>query len=162
MFIVNYNTSRVINLDSVTSKVWRLIWLLDSTLDLTSLKRNLASMSLPNIPAIWDQSCPRVRWTRGSGRVGSRFCRILSGRVSTSEFLVFYLLFLGTWIDRNLRILHSDWLIFYDIEYIITRGLRRFAASDPWMYNKHLTHIGHARHCLKFEDRNKAVISVTN
>ena len=41
------------------------------------------------------QSCPRVGWTRGSGRVGSRFCRILagrvgSGRVSTSDFLVFY------------------------------------------------------------------------
>ena len=41
---------------------------------------------------------PRV----GSGRgFGSRFCRILagrvgSGRVSTSNFLVFYWLFLGT------------------------------------------------------------------
>ena len=43
------------------------------------------------------QSCPRVGWTRGSGRVGvgSRFCRILagsSGRVSTSDFLVFLLI----------------------------------------------------------------------
>ena len=29
------------------------------------------------------QSCPRVGWTRGSGRVGSRFCRILVGRVGS-------------------------------------------------------------------------------
>ena len=29
--------------------------------------------------------------------------------------LVFYWLFLGTWIDMNFRILHSDWLISYDI-----------------------------------------------
>ena len=41
------------------------------------------------------QSCPRVGCTRGSGRVGSRFCRILAGRVgpgqvSTSDFLVVY------------------------------------------------------------------------
>ena len=35
------------------------------------------------------QSCPRpgrIGWTRESGRVGSRFCRILAGRVSTSGF----------------------------------------------------------------------------
>ena len=41
------------------------------------------------------QSCPRVGWTRGSGRVGSGhdfagFGRVGSGRVSTSDFLVFY------------------------------------------------------------------------
>ena len=66
-------------------------------------------------------------WTRvvhGSegpvGRVGSShdfagFWRVGSGRVSTSDLLVFYWLFLGTWIDMNLRILHSDWLIFIDI-----------------------------------------------
>ena len=41
------------------------------------------------------------------------------GRVSTSDLSVFYWLFLGTWIDMNLRILHSDWLIFIDIQYII-------------------------------------------
>ena len=57
---------------------------------------------------------------RPAGRVGSGRVTILSdfggsGRVSTSDFLVFYWLFLGTWIDMNLRILHSDWLIFYDI-----------------------------------------------
>ena len=55
-----------------------------------------------------------------AGRVGSDRVTILpdfggSGRVSTSDFLVFYWLFLGTWIAMNLRILHSDWLIFYDI-----------------------------------------------
>ena len=48
-----------------------------------------------------DQSCLRVGWTRGSGRVGAGRVTILpdfggSGRVSTSDFLVFYLLFLGT------------------------------------------------------------------
>ena len=37
-----------------------------------------------------------------------------------------------------------------------SQGLEAWGASLP------LTHIGHARHCLKFEDRNKAVISVTN
>ena len=39
-----------------------------------------------------NQSCPRVGWTRGSGRVGSRFCRILAGRVGSALriFLVFY------------------------------------------------------------------------
>ena len=52
-------------------------------------------------------------------RVGSGRVTILpdfggSGRVSTSDFLVFYWLFLGTKIDVNLRILHS---IFYDIWY---------------------------------------------
>ena len=35
-------------------------------------------------------------------RVGSRFCRILAGRVSISDFLVFNWLFLVTWIDMNL------------------------------------------------------------
>ena len=44
-------------------------------------------------------------------RVGSGRVTILpdfggSGRVSTSDLLVFYLLFLGTWIDMILRILH--------------------------------------------------------
>ena len=43
------------------------------------------------------QSCPRVGWTRGSGRVGSgrvgsRFWRILAGRVSTSDFFSFSLI----------------------------------------------------------------------
>ena len=45
-----------------------------------------------------NQSCPRVGWTRGSGRVGSsrvgsRFCQILVGRVGSGQhfgFLVFY------------------------------------------------------------------------
>ena len=60
----------------------------------------------------------------GSGRIGSGRVKILpdfggSGRVSTSNFKVFYWLFLGTWIDMNLRLLHSDWLIFYDIQYTI-------------------------------------------
>ena len=31
------------------------------------------------------QSCPRVGWTRGSGRVGSRFCRISAGRVGSGQ-----------------------------------------------------------------------------
>ena len=49
----------------------------------------------------------------GSGRVGSGRVTILpdfgwSGRVSTSDFLVFYWLFLGTWIDMNLRILYTQ------------------------------------------------------
>ena len=61
------------------------------------------------------QSCPRVRWTRGSGRVTILPDFGGSGRVSTSDLLVFYWLFLGTLIDMNLRILHSDWLIFIDI-----------------------------------------------
>ena len=53
---------------------------------------------------------PRVGSGRvGSGRVG--WVTILpdfggSGRVSTSNLLVFYWLFLGTWIDMNFRILH--------------------------------------------------------
>ena len=43
------------------------------------------------------QSCPRVGWTGGSGRVGSGhdfagFWRVGSGRVSTSDFLVFSLI----------------------------------------------------------------------
>ena len=37
----------------------------------------LAAVTVP-------QSCPRVGWTRGSGRVGSRFCRILAGRVGSA------------------------------------------------------------------------------
>ena len=58
---------------------------------------------------------PRV----GSGRVGSRFCRILAGQVGSTLriFLVFWWLFFGTKIDVNLRIIHSDWLIFYGIWY---------------------------------------------
>ena len=52
-----------------------------------------------------DWSCPRVQWTRVSGRPGQHF----------GFFSFFYWLFLGTWIDINLRILHSDWLIFYNI-----------------------------------------------
>ena len=72
----------------------------------------------------WYQSCPRVGWTRrfGSGRVGSRFCRILAGRVESGQhfgFSSFYWLFLGTWIYMNLRILQSDWLIFINIYYEI-------------------------------------------
>ena len=40
------------------------------------------------------QSCPRVGWTRGSGRVGSgrvgsRFCRILAGRVGSGQHFGF-------------------------------------------------------------------------
>ena len=57
---------------------------------------------------------PRV----GSGRVGSRFCRILAGRVWSGQhfgFISLYKLLLCTWLDMNLRILHSDWLIFIDI-----------------------------------------------
>ena len=41
-----------------------------------------------------------------------------SGRVSTSDLFVFYWLFLGTWIEMNLRIesiIRSGWLIFIDI-----------------------------------------------
>ena len=67
-------------------------------------------------------SCPRVGWTRGSGRVGSQFSRFWqagSGRVRTSDLLDFLWLFLGTWIAMNLRILHLDWLMFIDIQYII-------------------------------------------
>ena len=46
------------------------------------------------------RSCPRVGWTRGSGRVGlghnfSGFWRVGSGRVSTSEFLVVLLIISG-------------------------------------------------------------------
>ena len=54
---------------------------------------------------------PRV----GSGHDFAGFWRVGSGRVSTSDFLVFYWIFIGTCIDMNLRILDSDWLIFYDI-----------------------------------------------
>ena len=52
---------------------------------------------------------PRV----GSGHDFAGFWRVGSGQ--HFGFLIFYWLFLGTWIDMNLRILHSDWLIFYDI-----------------------------------------------
>ena len=45
--------------------------------------------------------------------VGSRFCRILAGRVSTSFFYSFLLIIFGSWID--LLILYSDWLFFNDI-----------------------------------------------
>ena len=44
---------------------------------------------------------PELSTGRMDLRVGSRFCRILAGRVSTSDFLVFYWLFLGTWIDMK-------------------------------------------------------------
>ena len=51
----------------------------------------------------------------GSGHDFAGFWRVGSGWVSTSDLLVFYWLFFSTWIDMNLRILHSDWLIFIDI-----------------------------------------------
>ena len=35
------------------------------------------------------QSCPRVGWTRVPGRVVSRFCRILAGRVGLGQHFVF-------------------------------------------------------------------------
>ena len=59
------------------------------------------------------QSCPRVGWTRGSGRV------------STSNLLVFYWLFLGngTWIDLNLN-------------WNTTFGLIDF--HRYWIYNNYL------------------------
>ena len=54
-------------------------------------------------------------------RVGSGRVTILpdfggSGRVGSGQRKVFYWFFSWyTWIDMNLRILHSDWLVFYDI-----------------------------------------------
>ena len=69
--------------------------------------------------------------TRGSGRVGSG--RVGSGRVGSGHefaglwrvgsgqhfvfFIIFYWLFLGSWIDMNLRIIHSDWMLF--LRYLI-------------------------------------------
>ena len=44
------------------------------------------------------QSCPRVGWTRGSGRVGSRFCRILAGRVGSGQHFGFFsFLLINSW-----------------------------------------------------------------
>ena len=52
------------------------------------------------------QSCPRVGWTRGSGRVGSgrvgsRFCRILAGRVGSGQHFGFFsfLLIISRYLD---------------------------------------------------------------
>ena len=63
---------------------------------------------------------PELSTGRMDPRVGSGRVTILpdfggSGRINTSDFLVFYWLFLTTIIDMNLWILHSDWLIFYDV-----------------------------------------------
>ena len=48
------------------------------------------------------QSCPRVGWTRGSGRVGSRFCRILAGRVGSGQHFGFFsfLLIISWYLNR--------------------------------------------------------------
>ena len=53
------------------------------------------------------QSCPRVGWTRGSGRVGSgrvgsRFCRILAGRVRSGQHFGFisFLLIISWYLNR--------------------------------------------------------------
>ena len=82
----------------------------------------------------YTQSCPRVGWTGfGSNWVGSRFFWILASRVSTSGLLVFfYWFFLGSWIDMNLRILHSDWLFLrcYSI-YIIIKQLMNNYSIKP-------------------------------
>ena len=48
-----------------------------------------------------NKSCPRVGWTRGSGRVGILPDFVGSGRVSTSDFQVFYLLFLNRYESSN-------------------------------------------------------------
>ena len=60
------------------------------------------------VPVQAVQSCPWVGCTRGSGRVTILPDFDGSGLVSTSEFLVSYWLFLGSWINVNLRILHLD------------------------------------------------------
>ena len=57
---------------------------------------------------------PRV----GSGHDFAGFWRVGLGQ-HFGFFIAFYWLFLGTWIDMNLRILLSDWLTFYDIQYIM-------------------------------------------
>ena len=61
-------------------------------------------------------SCPRVGWTRRSDR-SSRVTILpdFGGSGPHFGFLVFYWISLGSWIDMNLRILHSDLLFCYDI-----------------------------------------------
>ena len=60
------------------------------------------------------QSCPRVGWTRGSGRVGSRFCRILAGLVGSALrifkfFTDYFLVPESIWIfEYYIRI---DWFL---------------------------------------------------
>ena len=56
------------------------------TMRLRSLHRAYPSLH----PSGVVQSCPRVGWTRGSGRVGSRFCRILAGRVGSGQHFGFF------------------------------------------------------------------------
>ena len=67
------------------------------------------------VDAIAELSTGRMDPRVGSGRITILPDCGGSGRVSTSDILVFYWLFLGAWIDMNLRMLHSDWLIFIDI-----------------------------------------------
>ena len=61
---------------------------------------NLASNSIVNLSVLLNQ----IRVVHGSdgpaGRVGSRFCQILAGRVSTSDFLVF-LLIISRYLNRH-------------------------------------------------------------
>ena len=90
--------------------------LVDSGQGVASCEQAALMLSITKMKVVGDHRV--VHGSDGpAGRVGSRFCRIFggSGRVRTSDFKVFYCLFLGTWIDMNLRILHSDWLIFIDI-----------------------------------------------
>ena len=64
------------------------------------------------------QSCLRVGWTRGSGRVGSGrvgsghdfagFWRAGSGRVSTTDFFIFSLIISWCLNRYESSILHSD------------------------------------------------------
>ena len=68
------------------------------------------------------QSYPRVGWTRGSGRVRSGRVTILPDFGGSGQHLGFISFFTDyflvshrIWIEMNLRILHSDWLIFIDI-----------------------------------------------
>ena len=81
---------------------------------------NLEIIDFRNISDKHEQCLRVVHGSDGpAGRVGSRVTILPdfggSGRVSTSDFSFFYWLFLSTWIDMNLRILHEDRLIFYDI-----------------------------------------------
>ena len=68
--------------------------------------------------------CMHSRVVHGSDgpadRVGSRFCRILAGRVGSAVriFLVFYWLFFGTWIDMNFWI-----LLYFIVAYCIVDTL---------------------------------------